>query len=433
MLDFLQEEDEERKVEYIELIYDLIFVHAISRCGSMLELEHGIPGRAAYVTFLLFSLAVLEIWSSSSLFINRFPTHKGQRDICIFVNMYFMYYLAEGIHADWRLHYYKMHVAWVLILLHLAAQYWFALRHAEEREQYLRSEIQLLLTQAAIVALSIPFFALTRATMSPLALFTAVGFALTAEKSEGRAVDFPHLTERLMLYVVFSFGEMIVEMAGFFSEGVNIESIFHCLLALSFAWGLFLSYGYMYDNIIDRERSTSGDGYLLLHLVLIISLSYMTQMMGMLRNPLVPAGSKVLSITAWLVVYVVFLCFLERYAKERAGARYYIRLAQITGAYVFMSFLTRDHAIVNFAVMVGYIFAVYGSLKVFHRRKIAKKPNAARAEVPASVAAEIPAAVTAEIPAAVTAEIPASTSEDSAVEESEHAEEAVTVNTPANV
>ena len=95
MLDFLVEED--RKVEYIELIYDLIFVHTISRCGALLRLEEGIPAQSVYLTFLLFSMAVLEIWYYSTLFINRFPQHRIQRDVCIFVNMYLLLRLQGSL------------------------------------------------------------------------------------------------------------------------------------------------------------------------------------------------------------------------------------------------------------------------------------------------------------------------------------------------
>ena len=54
MLDFLEEKEEERKVEYIELIYDLIFVHTIGRCGALLNLEHGIPDAKVYLIFMVF-------------------------------------------------------------------------------------------------------------------------------------------------------------------------------------------------------------------------------------------------------------------------------------------------------------------------------------------------------------------------------------------
>ena len=370
MLDFL-EEGEERKVEYIELIYDLIFVHTISRCGALLRLEEGMPDPSVYVTFLLFSVAILEIWYYSTLFINRFPQHKVQRDVCIFINMYLLYYVAGGIREDWRDYYYQIHTAWALILLHLAVQYWFALHHAPHREQYLRRDFRMLLLEALVVLLSMPVFARTGLALSPLALLVGVGAGLTAKKTSGRSVDFLHLTERVMLYVVFSFGEMIVELAGFFTDGINLLGICHSVLALAFAAGLFLNYGYVYDHIIDRNRQTSGDGYLFLHLFLILSLSYLTQVLEMLRNPAVRDAFKILSIAVWLFTYLLFLSLLERYARERACANYYFRLCMISLAYLLLLAATRRVPVANFAASVLYIYAVHASLRLFRKRKLA--------------------------------------------------------------
>ncbi len=370
MLDFLQ--DEERKVEYIELIYDLIFVHTISRCGALLKLEDGVPDTAVYITFLLFSVAVLEIWYYSTLFINRFPEHKIQRNICIFINMYLLYYIAAGIRDDWKEYYYQIHVAWALILLHLAIQYWFALRRASHREEYLKRDFYMLVTEAVIIIISMPVFDKTGLVLSPCALLVGVFAGVTAQKSSGRGVDFPHLTERVMLYVVFSFGEMIVELAGFFNDGITPLGICHSALAFAFASGLFLNYGYVYDHIIDRERETSGDGYLFLHLFLIISLSYLTQVLEMLRNPTVRDSMKILSVAIWLFAYLLFLSLLERYAKERACRNYYLRLIGISAAYILLLIITRDLPVINFAASVLYIYAIHMSLRLFRKRKLAK-------------------------------------------------------------
>ena len=176
-----------------------------------------------------------------------------------------------------------------------------------------------------------------------------------------------------MLYVVFSFGEMIVELSGFFNDGLHPLGICHSLLAFAFASGLFLNYGYVYDHIIDREKPTSGDGYLFLHLFLIISLSYLTQVLEMLRNPLVRDDFKILSLAVWLLAYIVFLSLLERYAKERACRNYYFRLIQISIAFIFLLIMTRQHPVMNFASSVMYIYAVHASLRLFRKRKLSAK------------------------------------------------------------
>ena len=72
MLDFLQDKSE-KKVEYIELIYDLIFVYLVSQNGQLLHnIEDGFITTGAYLTYLASSVVILQIWYFSSLLINRY-------------------------------------------------------------------------------------------------------------------------------------------------------------------------------------------------------------------------------------------------------------------------------------------------------------------------------------------------------------------------
>lgn len=373
MLDFLEEKEEERKVEYIELIYDLIFVHTIGRCGALLNLEHGIPDHGVYLTFLIFSVAVLEAWYFYTIFINRFPQYPRQRNVSIFVSMYLLYYVAAGINGNWRDNYRQIHVGWALILLHLAVQYWLALRKDPEKRSVMNRDIFVFIAEPALILASIPVYERTGLFISPFAILLGITVGVTGPKVEARHADFPHLTERLMLYVVFSFGEMIIEISGFFNEGVSLQGICHSLLAFALVSGLFLNYGYVYDHIIDREQKTTADIYLFIHMFLIISLSYLTQVFEMLRNPDVDEYSKIISLGLWLFAYVIFLSSFERYAKERAGLKYYIRLGQISSGYVFFLIMTRQYPMMNFAMSVAYIYAIHASLRIFHRRKLAKR------------------------------------------------------------
>ena len=96
----------------------------------------------------------------------------------------------------------------------------------------------------------------------------------------------------------------------------------------------------------------------------------------MLRNPDADGYAKIISLGIWLVAYVVFLSLLERYAKERACLNYYSRLIQISVGYVFLLCATRWYPTMNFAMSVGYIYAIHASLRLFRLRKLVKKPPA---------------------------------------------------------
>ena len=58
---------EEKKVEYLELIYDLIFVYIIGRNNSLLHhIDGGFVAGGAFLSYLLGTLAIIQIWTFST-------------------------------------------------------------------------------------------------------------------------------------------------------------------------------------------------------------------------------------------------------------------------------------------------------------------------------------------------------------------------------
>ena len=96
------------------------------------------------------------------------------------------------------------------------------------------------------------------------------------QKSSAGFVDFPHLSERAMLYIVFTFGEMVIAVSGYFADKFTLNNLYFCAMAFLIVVGLFLSYGVFYDHIIDRERETNGLLYMLMHIFLIFELNNIT-------------------------------------------------------------------------------------------------------------------------------------------------------------
>ena len=128
-------EQEEKKVEYIELIYDLIFVYIIGRNNHLLHvIKDGFIDPEAFLTYVLTALIILQIWYYTTLFVNRHGENDRLMHIGIFVNMYLLYFMARGIRVDWRGEYYTFNGAWLLILLNLAFQYYLRLKKSEKEK-----------------------------------------------------------------------------------------------------------------------------------------------------------------------------------------------------------------------------------------------------------------------------------------------------------
>ena len=129
----LQPVKAEKKVEYLELIYDLIFVFVIGRNNSLLHItDGGFVSLGGFVSYVVCTLAVIQIWNFTTYYINVFGRNGIREHISLFFNMFLMYFIAEGTGKDWADYYVQYHIAWALILLNIGIQYLIELRNHKD-------------------------------------------------------------------------------------------------------------------------------------------------------------------------------------------------------------------------------------------------------------------------------------------------------------
>lgn len=98
----------EKKVEYLELIYDLIFVYIIGRNNSLLHhVENGFVTGEVFLAYVLCTLAVIQIWNYSTFYINLYGRNGARDHIFLCLNMFFLYFMADGTSAQWQDSLYK--------------------------------------------------------------------------------------------------------------------------------------------------------------------------------------------------------------------------------------------------------------------------------------------------------------------------------------
>ena len=360
----------EKKVEYIELIYDLIFVYIIGRNNHLLHvMENGFIDPESFLTYVLASLVVLQIWYYTTLFINRFGENDKRMHVAIFVNMYLLYFMARGIRVNWKKEFFSFNGAWLLILLNIALQYFFQLKKTEKAKPWECEQIKIslitILIQAGIIAVSFPIFSITGIPVSPLAVVFGI-LAVIAGSRVGVLVpvDFPHLTERVMLYVVFTFGEMIIAITDYFEGGWNLSTIYYSLCAFLIVAGLFSSYGILYNRLIDRDTVTSGTAYMMLHVFLILSLNHITAALEFMRKETVSDLPKNWFLIASFALYFVMTYLIMQFNKEefRRNRKGSMLFFVGMGVFILIMISCYKYPAVSIAVTVLYIWAVFVSL-----------------------------------------------------------------------
>ena len=356
-------EKSEKKVEYVELIYDLIFVYLVSRNVSVLETtENGFVPMVSFMTYLASSVVVLQIWYVTTLYMNHYGDSSLREHLMLFVNMYLLYYMAEGIRSNWGSVYALYHIAWALILINMAAQFYFMGRyrdpeHAGRKTRYRHA--LLLAIEAGLVLASIPIYAFTGYALSPWALvFAGVFLFFTRDAEKQEVSDFPHLAERVMLYIVFTFGEMLLSITGYFGEGFSLTALYYSVMAFALVAGLFSAYGHYYNHLMDPEAKTSGTGYMMLHIVMILALSNITAAMEFLRKVWFRDLPKAMFLALSVLLFYVCLFLTQRYARYHVeGKRRFLRGFVLSAAvYVLAMALCCRQTMATIGLTVAFIY-----------------------------------------------------------------------------
>lgn len=357
---------EEKKVEYLELIYDLIFVYIIGRNNSLLH--HTVQGRIQpqmMLAYILCTLAVIQIWNYSAYYINMYGKNGLREHIFLFSNMFLLYFIAEGTREHWQSYHTQYHIAWALVLLNIAVQYIIehrARKNEPEHQAGIKRITLTLLAEAVLVLAMVPLYKLTGWDFSYLPiLFGIVVTMLTGSKSSDSIVDFAHLSERAMLYVVFTFGEMVIAIASYFEGELSFDRIYFSLMAFLIVVGLFLSYGTFYDRIIDREKQDNGLWYMLIHIFIIFALNNITTSLEFMQDENIRLVPKLVFLIASFLVYYVFLFLTRRFARKtcKPPARFYIRLSALAVSFAALMLLFRENMKVNIALTAVYVYVVY--------------------------------------------------------------------------
>ncbi len=319
---------EEKKVEYIELIYDLIFVYLIGRNASLLDrIEGGFVSFSTLLDFFISSIIVLQIWHYTTLFINRFGRNNFYDKVMMLINMFLLYIMGANTIHGWNANYPAFMGSWALILVNIAIRYLFMTfgEEAESCNRNVRAIVGILFAQAAFIVASIPYYGETGRAVGQWSF--AIGF-LSVPFFEKIPTNFAHLSERVMLYVVFTFGDMLLIVAEYFSAGLSFVSLYFSIVTFLTVAGLFFSYGYVYDNLLDRHGQRSGSLYMIVHILIIFSLLCVTAALEFIRDDEVRSMPKILMMVVSLLLFFLGLALTEHWSKHRYkfGTRFLVLL-----------------------------------------------------------------------------------------------------------
>ena len=359
-------------VSNIELFYDLIFVYCVSVLTSLCHNLHGgFIDLGTWIVFVFSFLAVLQVWFYTTLLMNRYGDHSAVDSVCLFVNMFLLYFMASGIQVEWSETLFTFNLAWGLILVNLAVC-WVIKRRIydnldEVDHRIMRGAILGLVVQAvlAIVAAYLP--ERPSEILSWVALLFGMAIWNSMRLSQVRPVRFGHISERCSLLVIAAFGETVVALSSYMN---NVRMPFP-VLVFALVVGLFLIYIFEYDNMTDREQVTNGVGYMNVTSWLVLVLGNLTVALEFMPDDNVAFLPKSVFLAVSLVLYLLMSFLLGRYNKPEFKPSPVFAMGRlgICGLIVAVALATQFDPMIN---VVCDTLAVYGAFLhewlLYHKR-----------------------------------------------------------------
>ncbi|MGI6220504.1 MAG: low temperature requirement protein A [Coriobacteriales bacterium] len=360
-------------VSNIELFYDLIFVYCISIITSLCHhLQGDFLDWGTWGIYMFSFLVVLQVWFFTTFLMNRYGDRSASDNICLFINMFLLYFLASGIRTDWENTFFTFNIAWALILVNLLVHW------AIKRVRYTNlDEDDKSIMNMTIVVLAMQLVIVTTAAFLPTApseiaswVGLAFGMGVFARNKAYRRKDsrFGHLAERCSLLVIIAFGETIVAIATYMT---GASTIAYSILVFALVVGLFLIYIYEHDNMLDHHRKSDGRAFLTVTGWLILVIGNLTVGLEFMPDPEVAFLPKSLFLMAWLVLYLLTSFVLGFWNKPE----FHYTKAFLAGRLGTCAFIVIVAFATNFNPMVNLIcdtaavyFALWHEWLIYHSR-----------------------------------------------------------------
>ena len=276
-----------KRVEFSELFYDLVFVFAISKATALIHhLHNGILTWNSLLDFFMSVLLLTDSWMIQTVYTNRYGTNSLFNMVIMFIKMGLLLFISNLIKDDWQQYFH--YVCWAIGTLTLTLFFQYLVEFFKKSTDNVhRESIKGFLWLTGLQSLGVYLAALFPIYIGVYILYASILLTFitpitSISKDDHFQIVLPHLIERISLLVIIMFGEMITELANFFTvENFSIYSVLNFVIMLS----LFLFYFGEFDHAIDEGSNQKGLFLIYSHYPIFIGLLMMTVSMSFLLNP----------------------------------------------------------------------------------------------------------------------------------------------------
>lgn len=308
-------EVKEKRVELIELFYDLIYVYAISRLTLMVEEPvGGIIPAGSFLRYFVICFVILQAWLYMTNYVNRYSRWTWWEYLLTGINMVAAVYMANTISSDWGSMAAAFNIAMFVMLLCVAVLYLVQTRLHPGQAGAAGNSLVILAIVLFLYAVASIFvvFKFDNAVIWMDIIAVLVGAFLPffiRGRFDISVISFPHLMERFELLTIITFGEGIVGMTGFF-DVANFS--FRPVLIFAVILSLFGSYVVQIHYLCDHHRVERALRLMFSHYFIVIAVNLLTVAFKFLENT-----ESDLTFTAIVMIVSLILFYVSIYADSR--------------------------------------------------------------------------------------------------------------------
>jgi low temperature requirement protein LtrA len=266
--------DEERRVTWLELFYDLVYVATLIQLGNSLSEDISLAG---FVRFVIVFAPIWWAWTGMTFYLNRFVVDDLWHRLLIYLQIVAIFFLGislEGAFGDLKAQFVLAYAAVRLVQVILYVRTWEhepATRPLTQR--YVASYLVGIAIWVVSAFLPMPY----AAELWLLGLGIEIGTAVapgTRALVSALPPDVSHMRERYGIFVIIMLGESFIKTITYAAgTPVTLEILTFSLVGVFVVFGMWWLYFHDFEETTIREGSLPAFAWVYAHLPLTLGMT----------------------------------------------------------------------------------------------------------------------------------------------------------------
>lgn len=311
----------EKKVTWLELFYDLLFVAAVSKASHvLLHVEQGTLSSEYVTKFVLIFVPIWWAWVGQTLFVNRYGQDILSHRIFLILQLFFVLIMTASLSVDFDSYYVPFLVGYLGLRGMTALQYLAVHKNEADHKQmtarYLGTRFWIGLT---VSALSLCFDSWIRYAVLYAGIAIDIVLPLISRRVLVKTpIHTHHLLERFSLFALILLGESVISILTVLQSS---SWTWQSLLFAAITFVLIIAVWWQYfDNLekkVDKSVQTAGQTIIYGHLFIFLAMCMLAASIQLLFLEQLEYGVMVSFVFATILLYFLSTFFVfNRYKRK---------------------------------------------------------------------------------------------------------------------